>query len=152
MPLSELPMPVMFMVFLLLFMLVGIYPAWKRTAAKIREFIKNHAKAGGLSAGDLDAGQSDRLVSQPLTSPLNDFEIMVLRRLAQDGAKGLTRKQIDADLFLGLETVKEALQSLLRRGLIHVAMTILLSVRFYLTEEGHAYALDHEFIPRIQDG
>lgn len=140
------------MVFLLLFMLVGIYPAWKRTSAKIREFIQKHAKPGGLSAGDLDAGQSAMFVSQPLTSPLDDFEIMVLRRLAQNGAKGLTRKQIDADLFLGLETVKEALQSLLHRGLIHVAMTILLSVRFYLSEEGHAYALDHEFIPRIQDG
>ena len=149
MPLSDLPMPIMFLFFLLLFLLVGIYPAWKRTAAKLRGLLKGQEQEGGLSAGDFE---TELAVEQPLSAPMDDFEIMVLRRLAQNGSKGLTRKQIDADLFLGKETVIKSLQALMRRGMIYLAISPLFSFRFYLSDQGYSYAIEHEFIPRVHEG
>lgn len=152
MPLSNLPMPVMFLFFLLLFLLVGLYPAWRRTSAKIKRLLKSRDKEQGLSAGGLEPEQTEMFVEQTLSSPLDDFEIMVIRRLSQEGDKGLSRKQIDAALFLGKETVNKSLQTLMRRGLVYLAISPLFIFRFYLSDQGLIYAIEHEFILPIHDG
>ena len=147
--LSDLPLPIMFLLFLMIFLLVGLYPAWKRVASKIRMLLKSHDKDG---MGDADSYESQHVVefdNQELDSQINGFEIMVIRKLAQNESKGLTRKQIDAELFLGKETVNSALQSLMRRGFIYVAISPLLRIRFYLSDQGRIYAFKHEFIPSL---
>ncbi len=145
----DLPLSVQILFFLLLFLLVGIYPAWKRTAAKIKKILKRGEKGGGDSLGEVE---TERSIGQPLSSPLDDFEIMVLRRLAQAGDKGLTRKQLDGALFLGKKRVNTSLQTLMQRGLVSLAISPLLRFRFYLTASGRAYAIEQEFIPRIREG
>ena len=149
MPLSDLPMSILFLLFLIIFLLVGMYPAWKRVSSKIRRLLKAHGKDG---AGEEDSYDSQHVVEfdeQELDSQMSDFEIMVIRKLAQNDSKGLTRKQIDADLFLGKETVNSALQNLMRRGFVYVAISPLLRIRFYLSDQGRVYAFEHEFIPSL---
>jgi len=49
---------------------------------------------------------------------LNDFEIIVIRRLAQAGGKALSRKQLNAPFLLGTAVLHKTLKSLHRRELI----------------------------------
>jgi len=37
----------------------------------------------------------------------------------------------------------------MRRGLVYVAISPLLRVRFYLSDQGRVYAFEHEFIPSL---
>jgi hypothetical protein len=145
----DLPLSVQVLFFLFLFLLVGIYPAWKRTAAKIRKLLKRAEKGEGGSLGEAEIESS---IGQPLSSPLNDFEIMVLRRLAQTGDRGLTRKQLDGALFLGKKRVNKSLQTLIQRGLVYLAISPLLRFHVFLSAPGRAYAIEQEFIPRIREG
>ena len=146
---SDLPLSVQFLLFMLLFVLVGIYPAWKRTAAKIRKLLNRGEKGEDSTLVEVESNIS---IGQPLSSPLDDFEVMVFRRLAQHGDKGLTLKQIDVALFLGKKTVNKSLQTLMQRGLVYLAISPLLRFRFYLSDSGRAYAIEQEFIPRIREG
>ena len=149
MSLTDLPIPIMFLFFLLLFLLVGLYPAWKRTAVKFKGLLKKHEKEGGLSAGDFD---TEMAVEQLPFAPLDDFEIMVLRCIAQNAGNGFTRKQIDAELFLGKSTVNKSLQTLMRRGLVYLAISPLFLLKFHLSDQGRVYAIEHEYIPRVHAG
>lgn len=148
MPLSELPMSILFLLFLGLFVLVGLYPAWKRTATKLKRLMRERT-GEGVFMDDMGSGEEEVFSGQAAFAALDDFEIMVLRRLAQNGDKGLTVRQLDADLFLGKETVTGALQGLMKKGLVFVAISPLFRFRFYLSEPGRAYAIEHEFIPEL---
>lgn len=149
MPLSDLPMSVLFLLFLLLFLLIGLYPAWRRTAVKIRRLFRGGGLGRGLEVDDFEADQEILPDGQTSYAPMSDFEVMVLRRIAQDAGRGVTRKQIDADLFLGKETVMEALRALMRRGLVDIVVSPLFSIKFYLSEQGRRYAIENEFIANI---
>ena len=148
-PLSDLPMSILFLFFLVIFLLVGLYPAWKRFSSKIRMALKGHGRDGREYVGSYINQQVEVSGVQESDSQLDDFEIMVIRKLAQSDSNGLTRKQVDADLFLGKETVNSAMQSLMRRGFVYVAISPLFRIRFYLTEQGRIYAFEHEFIPNL---
>jgi predicted transcriptional regulator len=81
---------------------------------------------------------------------MNDFENIVLRRLAQAGGKALTRKQLSASLLFDKANLNKSLQSLNRRGLVHVKVSRLLGLRFALSETGRRYALEQGYLVQIQ--
>lgn len=147
--LSELPLSILFLFFLLLFILIGLYPAWKRVAAKIRR-LKGHGKLDRPATERFRSDRASTFVRAQATSRLNIHEMIVFRQLAHSSAKGLTRKQIGTDLHLEPVNVNQALKSLSRRGLVSVAVNPLFRVRFYLSEKGYRYAGEQDFIPIIQ--
>ncbi len=149
MPLSDLPQHILFSIFLLLFVLIGVYPAWKKTAAMLRKVLQKASPAEASDNVQVSTDMADFHAEPYQNSHLNDFEIFVLRRLAQESRKALSRRQINADLHLEAPMLKAALQSLLKRGLISMSLGYLSGLRFYLSASGRNYAIEQGFIPSI---
>jgi hypothetical protein len=149
MPQSELPLSVMFVIFLALFVLLGIYPAWKRSLARLRKLLQ---EAGGAAAAeDITAPTAPEGLPFTLENlELDDFEQLVLGRFVQQLGKPLSRKHLDADLHLERPVLNQALESLLKRGLLQVSMTSFFGIRFQLSAAGRAYAAALGFIPNRQ--
>ena len=150
MPLTDLPMSSLFLLFLLIFLVLGNYPAWKKGAVKLRQFLENRKPSKKLDP-KLFKTVSRQRSSEPQASgrQLNSYETLVFRRLAQTEPKGLSRRQLSADLHLGGANIKEALSSLGRRGLIMVSVTPLLSIRFSLSEKGRKYAHEQGILANL---
>lgn len=148
MPLADLPMPILFAIFLLLFVLLGIYPAWKRTATRFRRFLNEQQNQLGLGLPDL-GGKEPPAATAPDLQDLNEFEVFVIRQLAWSGGKGLSRRQLVEQLHFDRALVKQTLASLLDRGLIGIGLPTLFGLRFTLSTAGHAYAVERGYIPRI---
>ena len=150
MPLSELPLSVMVVLFLAVFVLIGIHPALQRAARKIRKLVHSAAQAKKPVAPLLKNVHADTFAEQPISRQLNDFETIVLRRLAQAGGKALSRKQVNEPILLGTAILHKTLRSLYRRGLIHIKLSTLLGQRFTLSEAGRRYAIEQGYIIKIQ--
>lgn len=144
--LANLPLPVVFLTFLLLLLLVGLSPGWKKMALRIRELIRPGAGAG---SGD---GSRGTLLPATGGSGLNSYEALVFKRLAQARGKGVSHRQLAAELYLGRVHVKQSLNSLHNRGLLRVAVTRLLGVRFSLSEKGRSYAVTLDLTPHLRPG
>lgn len=137
--------------YLIAFVLVGIYPALRRNVERLRKLVHSDARPKmlvAISPGDVHAGI---FAEPPSSRPLNDFEIIVLRRLAQAGDKALSRKQMNARLLLGTEILHKTLWSLHRRGMIRIKVSPLLGQRFVLSEAGRQYATEQGYIIKIQE-
>jgi hypothetical protein len=151
MPLADLPLSLLFLLFLLIFVLIGLYPAWKKSAARIRQILKSLESSPKVDAGTFRTVQTARHSGRrTLSGPLNSYEVLVFRRLARSEREGCSRKQLGADLHLMPANIKQALQSLSRRGLVEFAVTQLLGIRFYLSEKGRIYAIKQDIIPTIR--
>ncbi len=149
MPFSDLPLSVMVALFLAVFILIGIYPALKRTAERIRKLVHPGAQSKKPVVASLIDVHAEIFKDQPDSRQLNDFEIIVVRRLAQAGDRDLSRKQVNAPLLLGTVVLHKTLKSLHRRGLIHVKVSKLLGQRFSLSETGRHYAIEQGYIIKL---
>jgi len=154
-PSADLPMAIMFILFLMLFVAIGIYPAWKRTAVRLRNFLRTREQLLRPGVGPLAEPEEEpepstfELRRQALQ--LNDFEIFVLRRLAQAGAGGLSSRQLQAELHFDPPLVRKTLDSLLERGLVQEALPTLLGRRFHLSARGRDFAAGQGYLPEIRD-
>ena len=140
MSLDDLPQSILFLIFLALFVLLGIYPAWQRTAAIIRKILAAYNKSASSNNDSYANEPTEIFDEQQPTLQLDTLESIVFQRLVQSDGKSLSRKQINADLHLQPLMLKTALESLLRRGLLRITMTALPIIRFQLTEKGRIYA------------
>ena len=150
MPIADLPMALMFLIFLLLFVVIGIYPAFQRGARHLRRFIRERQRQVWSQIEVLSNAQPTSFETPQQAVTLNDFEIFVLRRLAQARGKGLTRLQINADLHFDPVIVKSALASLIERGLVQIALPFLFRLRYGLTSRGEAFAIEQGYLPKLQ--
>ena len=151
MPFSEVPLAVLFVLFLAAFVLIGIYPAFKRTLRRIRKQLDSAAQANQPMAALLDNIHADLFTGPATAGPLNDFEIIVLRRLARVDSKTLSRKQLNASLHFGEKTLQRTLHSLNRRGLVQLKISFFPRPRFALSEAGRAYAIEQGYIIQIHE-
>lgn len=150
MPFRELPLSVLVTLFLVLFLLVGIYPALKRTADRIRQLRRTAARARQPLAVRREELHAE-LYAEQTDGPLNDFEALVLQRFARSG-KALSPKQLNATLLFQQENLHRALRMLRRRGLIRLTVNPLGGRRFALSETGLRYAMEQGYIVRLQEG
>lgn len=149
MPLSDLPQSILFIIFLLLFVLIGVYPTWKKTAALLRNALRKAETQTDSDILQVTSDQASSHTDQHDAAQLNDFEIFILRRLAQDNDKALSRRQINAELHLEPQMLRPALTSLLQRGLIRLSIGFIGGIRYYLTAAGYNYAIDQGFITSV---
>ena len=150
-PLSDIPLSILVPLFLAVFVLIGIYPALRATAEIIRKLVHPPATSKKPFAAPHRDVYADMFAEQPGSLPMNDFEIIVLRRLAQAGGRSLSRKQVNEPLLLGSAVLNKTLRSLHRRGMIYVTLSRLLEQRFFLSEAGRRYAVEQGYIIKIQE-
>ena len=151
MPLNDLPLSLPFILFLLLFVLIGIYPAWKRTLEKIRARLKAASRDAPLDLEQDSPRSRRKQVEQFAELQLNDFEILILWQLAQSGTKGLSRKQLRSKLLLEPPVLRKALEALLHRGMVEVTITSFFGLRFYLSKRGRNYAVQQGYISQVME-
>jgi hypothetical protein len=148
---SDMPMRLQVILFLAFFVLIGINPALQKIAVRLRKLLHSAAQRKELVGTRLEDVHAE-IFAEPRTSrQLNDFEIIVIRRLAQAGGKALSRKQVNAPLLLGTAILHKTLRSLHSRGLIHVKLSTLLGQRFTLSEAGRRYAIEQGYIINIHE-
>ncbi len=153
MPLSDLPLPMWFLFFMLIFVLIGLLPAGQRTVTKILRYLKKtYGRPEEPATADPKTELKSIFANQQTAQQLNDFEFFVLRQLALTGIKGLSRKHIKDKVYLEPLIVKKTLRSLHSRGLIRFHRQYLFGKRFYLSEKGHEYSLEQGFIFTALEG
>ena len=151
MPLSDMPMRLLVILFLAVFVLIGINPAIQKAAVRLRKLLRSAAQRKELIGTRLDDVHTEVFAESQSSRQLNDFEIIVIRRLAQAGGKALSRKQLNAPLLLGTAVLQKTLKSLHRRELIHVSISTLLGPKFSLSETGRRYAIEQGYIIHIRE-
>jgi len=151
MPLSEIPLATLVALFLAIFVLIGVQPAIKRTAARLRKLLEAANPARDILAPSRTEAHAGIFVDQPSAESLNDFEIIVLRRIAQAGGKSLSRKQVNEPLLLGDAVLTRTLRSLLRRRLIALRVSTFMGQRFILSAAGRRYAEEQGYIVHLQE-
>lgn len=151
MPLSDMPMRLLVILFLAVFVLIGINPAIQKAAVSLRKLLRSAAQRKELIGTRLDDLHAEVFAESRSSRQLNDFEIIVIRRLAQAGGKALSRKQLNAPLLLGTAVLQKTLKSLHRRELIHVRISTLLGPKFSLSETGRRYAIEQGYIIHIRE-
>jgi len=150
-PLSDIPLTVLVALFLMVFVLIGIHPAIKRVASKIRKLLDEATKSGESFASLLEDAHAEIFSDYPTSEPLNDFEIIVLRRIAQAGGKALSRKQVNEPLLFGDAVLTMTLRSLYRRRMLSVRVSNFLGQSFVLNESGRGYALEQGYIVQVHE-
>ena len=151
MPLSDIPLDAQVILFLVIFVLIGIYPFIKKSMAQLRKLMDAADKPQKMF-GSLIKDVHQEVFAEQLTSgPLNDFEIIVLRRIAQAGGKSMSRKQINEALLFGDAVLTRTLQSLYRRGYLNLRISKFMGKRFILSESGRRYAMEQGYVVSIRE-
>lgn len=145
MPFSESPESIPFVIFLLLFVLSGLYPAWKKSAALIRKALKESEQGKIAQTIPLER-QALPSVTSPGDLNLSDFEGFVFWQMVQNEPKSLTRRQLTNNLHLEPKDLKPALLSLAEKGLIYLEISSWFRLRYRLAEKGYRYAAEQGYI------
>ena len=146
---NDLPMSMLFLIFLILFVLLGSTPVLSRITTLFNALLRNPQgwKWGGVE--ELLKEQEQPVYSAD-SSRLNDYEIIVLRKLAMGGHKNFTRKALANALYFQPATITRTLTSLRRRGLV-VRTKALLGERFSLTVAGREYCVAQDMVPAYHE-
>ncbi|HEX9776603.1 MAG TPA: hypothetical protein VGA63_00505 [Geopsychrobacteraceae bacterium] len=142
---TELPLAILFLVFLALFVLIGTSPLLPRLLALLGGLLRDSRR--GPAAGTREPGAPEDVRWKD--SALNDYEILVLRKLAMSGGKGLSSRALADALYFQPPTVRKHLHSLNRKGLVRAVKPYPFGERFYLSAPGREYALEHDLVPRV---
>ena len=151
MPLSELPLSAQVVLFLTIFVLIGIYPFIKKSMAQLLRLMDARDKPREMFGSRVKDLHQEIFPQQLTTGPLNDFEIIVLRRIAQAGGKAMSRKQINESLLFGDRVLTRTLKSLFRRGYLNLRISKFLGQRFILSESGRRYAVEQGYIVQLRE-
>ena len=151
MPLSDFPLSAQVILFLVIFVLIGIYPFIKKSMAQLRKLIDAVDNPQKMFASRIKNVHQDVFTEQLTSGPLNDFEVIVLRRIAQAGGKAMSRKQINEPLLFGDAVLTRTLQSLYRRGYLNLRISKFMGKRFILSEPGRRYAMEQGYIVSLKE-
>ena len=151
MPLSNLPLSLLVTLFLAIFVLIGIFPFIKKSMGQLRKLMEAADKPQKMFSSLINDVHQDIFPEQLTAGPLNDFEIIVLRRIAQSGPKALSSKQVNESLLFGDKILSKTLKSLYRRGYLSLRVSKFLGQRFILSDTGRRYALEQGYIVRLHE-
>ena len=152
MPLSDIPLSAQVVLFLTIFILIGIYPFIKKSMAQLRKLMDARDKPQEMFSSLIKDVHHEVFPENPTSSgPLNDFEIIVLRRIAQAGGKAMSRKQINESLLFGDAVLTRTFKSLYRRGYLNLRISKFMVKRFILSESGRRYAVEQGYIVQLRE-
>ncbi|MEN8686389.1 MAG: hypothetical protein AB1Z51_13695 [Desulfuromonadales bacterium] len=151
MPLSDIPLSAQVILFLTVFVLIGIYPFIKKSMAQLRKLMDAADRPQKIFSSLVKDVHQEVFPDNLTTGPLNDFEIIVLRRIAQTGGKAMSRKQINESLLFGDAVLTRTLKSLYRRGYLNLRISKFMGRRFILSESGRRYAEEQDYIVSLRE-
>ena len=151
MPLSELPVSQLVIIFLTIFVMIGINPALQRAARKLRKWLHSAVLPKGPSATRLNGVHDGLFAGPPGARPLNDFEMIVLQRLARTVGKSISRKELNESLLLGPSILHQTLDSLYGRGMIAITVSPFLVQQFKLTATGRSYVIEQGYMVEVHE-
>ncbi|MDT8440064.1 MAG: hypothetical protein RQ723_00210 [Desulfuromonadales bacterium] len=136
-------------IFLAIFVLIGLNPALQRAGVRLRKFLEEAEQSQDRLVAHVESDHAALFAEHSGNEPLNDFETIVLRRIAQARGKALSRRQINESLLFGDAVLKRTLRSLHRRGLLSLQLSRLLGPRFALSASGLSYAREQGYIVEL---
>lgn len=141
-------MAILFLVFLALFVLIGTSPVLHRLFGLVGVLLRRLKQL----RGDTSVNVNNKVDGEKSWrgNTLDDYEIILLRKLAMTGGKGLSRKSLINSLYLKPASVDRALASLSAKGLVRSVRRALFGDRFSLTPEGQDRAFKLDLVPRYQ--
>jgi hypothetical protein len=142
MPVSDYAISTLFLIFLMLFLLIGNSPALHRWLDRVT----GAARREGEAAPEKEPGEAPGGMSQQT----KDFEAIIFQQLALAGERGLSPASLADNLHFDKPMVEKALASLKRHGMIE--QSGLLGRRFHLSEKGREQAVQEGIIPRLRIG
>mgnify|MGYP000872081393 CR=1 FL=1 len=139
---------ILFLVFLALFVLTGSSPVLHRLFGLTGVLFSGLKRLrGGIDAHSEAKPGHEKPWRE---NALNDYEIILLRKLAMTGGKGLSRKSLINTLYLKPASVDRALTGLSANRLVRPARRSLFGTYFSLTSEGQDHAFKLDLVPRYQ--
>jgi hypothetical protein len=141
-PLSDLPLSALFLLFLMLFLLIGNSPAMHRWLDRITGMARRE--------GGTEAGKEPEEEPMGVNDRMKGFEAIIFQQLALAGEKGLAPASLADALHFDRPAVEEALDSLEIQGMIERGG--LLGRRFHLSPEGRERAIQEGIIPQTRVG
>lgn len=151
MPFSDIPVSVLVVLFLTIFVLIGIHPFIQKSMVQLRKFLDAADKPQEMFSSLIKDVHKETFPEHLTMGPLNDFEIIVLRRIAQAGKKPLSSKQINESLLFGDVILTKTLKSLYRRGYLNLRVSTFIGRRFVLSDAGHRYAMEQGYIVQLHE-
>ncbi|MGD9342676.1 MAG: hypothetical protein PVJ25_01515 [Desulfuromonadales bacterium] len=151
MPLSDIPLSAQVILFLTIFVLIGIYPFIKKSMAQLRKLMDAADRPQKMFSSLVKDVHQEVFPDKLTSGPLNDFETIVLRRIAQTGGKAMSLKQINESLLFGDAVLTRTLKSLYRRGYLNLRISKFMGRRFILSESGRRYAEEQGYIVSLRE-
>jgi hypothetical protein len=143
MPLSDYAISTLFLIFLMLFLLIGNSPALHRWLDRVTGMARREGEAAPEKApGEEAPGGMSRQVK--------DYEAIIFLQLALAGDKGLSPTGLSDNLHFDKPIVEKTLASMEAQGLVRRGG--LLGRRFHLSERGREHAVQEGIIPRLRIG
>jgi DNA-binding MarR family transcriptional regulator len=150
-PLSDIPLSAQVILFLTIFVLIGIYPFIKKSMAQLRKLMDAADRPQKMFTSLVKDVHQEVFPDKLTSGPLNDFETIVLRRIAQTGGKAMSLKQINESLLFGDAVLTRTLKSLYRRGYLNLRISKFMGRRFILSESGRRYAEEQGYIVSLRE-
>lgn len=143
---AELPLKDMFIIFLSLFVAMGLVPFFEKIISRLHEHSRPRNEGDMSEPTQVQKGLESKHVEPAVEIELYDFEVIVLRLLAAAGWKGLSLAAIVSALHLEPDFVRKTLLSLEKSGLVTFVEIPLLGTYYFLTREGRRYSVRQGFL------
>lgn len=141
-PFPDLPLSTLFLLFLMLFLLIGNSPALHRWLDRITGMARREGGTEGEEEPEEEPmGVNDRMKA---------FEAIIFQQLALAGEKGLSPASLAGALHFDRPAVEEALDTLEIQGMVERGG--LLGRRFHLSPKGRDRAVQEGIIPQTRAG
>lgn len=142
MQISDFAFSTLFLIFLMLFLLIGNSPALHRWLDRVTGM--------GRREGEAEPGKEPGEAPGVVSQEAKDYEAIVFQQLALAGKKGLSPASLADNLHFDPPMIEEAIDSMKTRGMIE--RSGLLGRRFHLTQKGREHAVQEGIIPRLRSG
>jgi hypothetical protein len=142
MPASDFTISTLFLIFLMLFLLIGNSPALHRWLDRVTGMARREGEAAPKKETEEEPGG--------MSQQAKDYEAIIFQQLALAGEKGLSPASLAGNLHFDKPMVEKALASMEAQGLVRRGG--LLGRRFHLSERGREHAVQEGIIPRLRIG
>jgi hypothetical protein len=140
MPVTDYTISTLFLIFLMLFLLIGNSPALHRWLDRVTGMARREGEAApGKEPGEAPGGMSQQA---------KDFGAIIFQQLALAGEKGLSPASLADNLHFDRPMVERALASMESQGMIE--RSGLLGRRFHLSQKGWDHAVQEGIIPHLR--